>query len=139
MNKETVKQIYLRNFGSECYYQRSYCNSLKYTEGIMDFQKTLNAFWIVDCTISHLKKIYEISKSVDDGFFVIEIKVDEKTNSGIFEVFREGYVGKKYDEHITVLKQIIPDINLVEFDYKFYLILTSSNPVEFVLLLYTEY
>lgn len=137
--KETVEQIYLRNNGSQTFYKRNHCNSLIYTEGIMDFQKTLNAFWIVECTISHLPKIYETSQAVDDSFFVIQIKVDEKTNTGVFEVYREGYVDNKYQDHLTVLKQTIPDIDLPDYDYKFYLIQTNKDPIIFTLLLVGEY
>ena len=64
MNIATVKEIYNRNYGSENYYKRSYCDSLIYTEGIMDFQKTLNANWLVDNIIYHLPKIIETSKAV---------------------------------------------------------------------------
>ena len=139
MDKETVEAIYSRNYGSQEYYKRCYCNNLIYTEGIMDFQKTLNAFWLVECVISHLPKILETSKAVDDGFFVITIKVNEQQNSGIFEVYREGLEEGKYNEHITILSQNIPDIDLPEYDYKFYLILTNAEPIVFTLLLTGEY
>lgn len=139
MDRQTVEEIYSRNYGSESYYRRCYCENLIYTEGIMDFQKSLNAFWLVECVISHLPKILETFKAADDGFFVATIKVDEKQNSGVFEVFREGYVNGEYNEHITVLTQSIPDIDLPEYDYKFYLILTSAEPIIFTLLLTGEY
>ena len=52
-----AKQVYSRNYGSERLYKRSYCNSLLYTEGVMDFQKTLNAYWVVDNMVSYIPKI----------------------------------------------------------------------------------
>ena len=49
-----VKQVYGRNYGSERLYKRSYCNNLLYTEGVMDFQQTLDAFWVVDNVVSYI-------------------------------------------------------------------------------------
>ena len=49
----TVKEIYGRNYGSERLFKREYFNQLLYTEGLMDFQKTLNAFWVIDNMISY--------------------------------------------------------------------------------------
>ena len=137
--KEMVESIYLRNYGSSEYYKRSYCDSLIYTEGIRDFQITLNAFWIIECIIATLPKITKISKSVDDGFFIVQISVDEELNKGVFEIFREGYINNKYNDLITVERQEIDCIDLPEYDYKFYLILTQLEPVQFTLLLTSEY
>ena len=50
-------QVYSRNYGSERLYKRSYCNSLLYTEGVMDFQQTLDAFWAVDNMVSYMPMI----------------------------------------------------------------------------------
>lgn len=138
MNISTVKEIYSRNYGSEKFYKRSYCESLIYTEGIMDFQETLNATWLVDNIIYHLPKIIEIFKAVDDGFFVVKIKVKDD-NSGYFEIFREGYVNNEYNDHITVVKQKLPYIDLPTYDYKFYLILSNLEPIIFTFLLTSEY
>lgn len=138
MNTETVKEIYSRNYGSETFYKRSYCNSLIYTEGIMDFQQTLNATWLVDNIIYHLPKIIETYKAVDDGFFIVKIKV-KNNSSGYVEIFREGYINKKYRDHITVIKQKLPYIDLPTYDYKFYLILSQTEPIIFTLLLTSEY
>ena len=133
-----VQDIYARNYGSEKFYHRNYYTSLIYTEGILDFQKTLNAYWFVDWVIVNLKKVIDIYKNTDDGFFVITITFDENNNSWI-EIFREGYIDGKYCEHITVLKDNIYRTNLPIFDYKFYLILSNSNPIQFTLLLTSEY
>lgn len=138
MNTATVKEIYSRNYGSENYYKRSYCDSLIYTEGIMDFQQTLNANWLVDNIIYHLPKIIKTFKAVDDGFFVVKIKV-KNDSSGYFEIYREGYVNGEYDEHITVIKQKLPFIDLPIYDYKFYLILSNLEPIRFTFLLTSEY
>ena len=104
----------------------------------MDFQETLNANWLVDNIIYHLPKIMETYKAVDDGFFVVKIKV-KNDSSGHFEIFREGYVNGKYDEHITVIKQKLPFIDLPIYDYKFYLILSNLEPIMFTFLLTSEY
>ena len=138
MNIKTVKEIYSRNYGSETFYKRSYCNSLIYTEGIMDFQQTLNATWLVDNIIYYLPKIIETYKAVDDGFFVVKIKV-KNNSSGYVEIFREGYVNSEYNDHITVIKQKLPYIDLPIYEYKFYLILSQAEPIIFTLLLTSEY
>ena len=70
-----VKEIYLRNYGSEIFYRHNYCDNLVYTEGIMDFQTTLNAHWFVDVVISVLAKIIKTYKETSDGFYVIAFKV----------------------------------------------------------------
>lgn len=138
INKNTVQKIYSRNFGSENFYKRSYCNNLIYTEGIMDFQKTLNAFWLVDYMISLMSKIIKTYKAVNDGFFVVNIKNISSKRQTIFEIFREGYIEGKYNEHITVFKETI-NCELPEYDYKFYLILSNIEPITFTLLLPSEY
>ena len=138
MNTATVKEIYSRNYGSENYYKRSYCESLIYTEGIMDFQQTLNANWLVDNIIYHLPKIINTYKAVDDGFFVVKIKV-KNNSSGYVEIYREGYVNNEYNDHIAVIKQKLPYIDLPTYDYKFYLILSQVEPIIFTLLLTSEY
>ncbi len=140
---DTVKQIYLRNYGSEEFYKRSYCENLIYTEGMRDFQMTLNTFWVIDWYISHIRKIIETTKAADDGFFVGTIKI-KNNNTATFEIFREGYIiknGKKqYSEHITVIKETVKNIDLPIFDYKFYLILTNVEPIfQYTLMLSSEY
>ena len=69
----TVKEIYNRNFGSMQLFKRDYYNQLVYTEGVMDFQKTLNAFWVVDNVISYMPKVLKTFKETEDTFYVIEI------------------------------------------------------------------
>lgn len=138
MNKQIIDNIYCRNIGSEKFYKRPYCNNLVYTEGIMDFQQTLRAFWTVDIIISHLPKIIQEYQSSGDGFFIATISVTTN-NSAKLEIFREGYVDKKYNEHITVITQDIPFTDLPVYDYKFYLILSSYDPVIFTFMLPNEY
>ena len=138
MNKQIIDNIYCRNIGSEKFYKRPYCNNLVYTEGIMDFQQTLRAFWTVDIIISHLPKIIQKYQSSGDGFFVATISVTTN-NSAKLEIFREGYVDKKHNEHITVITQDIPFTDLPVYDYKFYLILSSYDPVIFTFMLPNEY
>ena len=138
MNKNTAEKIYSRNYGSEQFFKRDYYDELFYTEGIMDFQKTLNAYWVVDTVISYMPKVIKTSKTEDDGFFVVTIKVNAD-NRGIFEIYREGYVNNEYNKHITVVKQEIPYIDLPIYDYKFYLILSHAEPIRFTLMLTSEY
>lgn len=139
MNQNIVDKIFNRHNGSESFYRRSYCEQLIYTEGILDFQQTLNAYWYVDCIINNLPKIIFTAKAVDDGFFIVKIKVNSKKNNGLLEIYREGYVNNVYNEHITVFKQRIPDIDLPKYDYKFYLVWTNVDPIVFTLLLPSEY
>ena len=40
-----VLDIYNRNHGTTQYFKRPYNGNLLYTDGIMDFQKSLEAFW----------------------------------------------------------------------------------------------
>ena len=129
MNKQIIDNIYCRHIGSGKFYKRSNCNNLVYTEGIMDFQQTLQAFWIVDTIISHLPKIIQEYQSSGDGFFVVKINV-KADKSAILKIVREN---------ITVIKQNIPFVDLIEYDYKFYLILSCFKPITFTLLLPNEY
>ena len=138
MNKNTAEEIYSRNYGSEQFFKRDYYDKLFYTEGITDFQKTLNAYWVVDTVISYMPKVIKTSKTEDDGFFVVTIKINAD-NRGIFEIYREGWINNKYNEHITVVKQEIPYIDLPIYDYKFYLILSHAEPIRFTLMLTIEY
>ena len=138
MNKNVVQEIYNRNYGSCKFYCREYCKSLIYTEGVLDFQKTLNAYWFVDLIISKMKKVIDTYKTYDDGFFVIAIKFN-KQNKCFLEIFREGYVNGEYCDHITILKEQIHETNLLVYNYKFYLILSNYNPIQFTLLLTSEY
>lgn len=134
MNKQIIDNIYCRNIGSEKFYKRPYCNNLVYTEGIMDFQQTLQAFWIVDTIISHLPKIIQEYQSSGDGFFIVKINV-KADKSAMLKIVQEDI----YQEYITILRQYIPFVNLIEYDYKFYLILSCLKPIIFTLLLPNEY
>ena len=135
---QDIQDIYNRNFGSEHFYYRNHCKNLIYTDGIMDFQKTLNAYWIVDWVIANLKIIIDRYKTTGDRFFVITITFDKKEMCYI-EIYREGYIEKEYCEHITILKDNLFFSNIPVFDYKFYLILSNPKPIQFTLLLTSEY
>ncbi len=140
----TVKEIYNRNFGSMHLFKRNYFDKLVYTEGVMDFQQTLNAFWVVDNVISYMPEVLKTFKETKDTFFVVEISV-KQDKSGYMEVYREGYIGNDYHEHISVIKQDIPFIDLPTIvdeentTYKFYLSLHNYEPIQFLLLLPSEY
>ncbi len=144
INYNTVQQIYNRNFGSINLYKRPFFNQLVYTEGVMDFQQSLNAYWVVDNVISCMPAVIEAFIKTEDTFFIVEIclKTDKK---GYMEVYHEGYIGNDYHECISVIKQDIPFIDLpIKSDeeittYKFYLSLNNYNPLQFMLLLPTEY
>lgn len=139
-----VKQVYSRNYGSERLYKRSYCNSLLYTEGVMDFQQTLDAFWVIDNVVSYMPKILDAYKKHEFTFFMVEIAVNQK-QQGYMEVFTEDYVEGEYDEHISIVKQEIPCIALptkVDDDittYRFFLELSALEPITYTLLLPSEH
>lgn len=134
MNKQIIDNIYCRNIGSEKFYKRSNCKNLVYTEGIMDFQLKLQAFWLIDNIISHLPKIIQNYKLTEDGFFIVKINV-KADKSAILKIVQEDI----YQENITILRQDIPFVSLMEYDYKFYLILSCLKPIIFTLLLPNEY
>lgn len=139
-----AKQVYNRNYGSERLYKRSYCNSLLYTEGVMDFQQTLDAFWTVDNMVSYMPMILKAYQEHEYTFFVVEIAVNQK-QQGYMEVFTEDYVQGEYNEHISIVKQDIPFIDLPTkadeeiTSYKFFLELSSVEPVKYTLLLTGEH
>lgn len=140
----TVKEIYSRNYGSMQLFKRDYFNQLVYTEGVMDFQRTLNAFWVVDNLISYMPKVLKTFKETEDTFYVVEIAL-KQDKSGYMEVYHEGYIGNDYHEHISVAYQKIPFMDLPSIvdkkitTYKFYLSLHNYDPVQFMLLLPSEY
>ncbi|MCM1264740.1 MAG: hypothetical protein NC200_00955 [Candidatus Gastranaerophilales bacterium] len=140
----TVKEIYGRNYGSERLYKRSYCFNLLYTEGIMDFQKTLNAYWVVDDVISYMPKILQAFKDNEFTFFVVEISLNQE-QQGYMEVFTDDYVQGVYDEHISIIKQDISFIDLPTnpdeeiTTYRFFLELCAVDPVTYTLLLPGEH
>jgi len=140
----TVQQVYDRNYGSEQLFRRNYCNSLTYTEGLMDFQKTLNAYWVIDNVVSYMPKIIQAYKENDLDFFVIEIALNQK-QQGYMEAYSEGYIDDDYKEHIQIIKQEIPFIDLpTKVDekittYKFFMQLSSLDPITFTMLLTSEY
>ncbi len=144
INYNTVQQIYNRNYGSMQLFKRPFFNQLVYTEGVMDFQQTLNAYWVVDNIISYMPEILKTFKETEETFYIIEICLN-KEYKGYMEVHHEGYLGNDYHEHITVVKQDIPYIDLpIKSDedlttYKFYLTLSNYEPVQFTLLLPSEY
>lgn len=140
----TVKEIYSNNFGSERLYKRKYYPSLLYTDGVMDFQEVLNAHWVVDNVISYMPKVIKEFQESEDTFFVVEICLNQD-KKGYMEVYREGYIGNDYHEYISVIKQDIPfiDLPLNPDDEittcKFYLVLSNYEPLQFTLMLPSEY
>ena len=139
-----VNKVFSRNFGSERLYKRSYCSNLFYTEGILDFAQTLGAHWLVDTVISYMPDVLKTYETEEESFFVVEIAVDKK-HQGYFEIYHEGWIGNDYHECITVAKQMIPYIDLPTKDneeitsYKFFLELSSVNPIVYTLLLSSEH
>ena len=139
-----VKQVYSRNYGSERLFKREYCNNLLYTEGIMDFQKTLSAYWVVDNMVSYMPKVLQAYKEHEFTFFVVEIALNQQ-QQGYMEVYTEDYVNDVYYEHISIVKQNIPFIDLpTKVDeeittYRFFLELSALEPVVYTLLLTSEH
>ena len=140
----TVKEIFSKHHGSEKLYKRSYCFNLLYTEGIMDFQKTLDACWVVDNVISYMPKILHAYNDHEFTFFVVEIALNQQ-KQGYMEVFTEDYVEGEYNEHISIVKQDISFIDLPTnpdeeiTTYRFYLELSAIEPVTYTLLLPSEH
>jgi len=140
----TVKEIFSKHHGSERLYKRSYCFNLLYTEGIMDFQKTLDACWVVDNVISYMPKILHSYKDHEFTFFVVEIALNQQ-KQGYMEVFTEDYVEGEYNEHISIVKQDLSYIDLPTnpdeeiTTYRFYLELSAIEPVTYTLLLPSEH
>lgn len=140
----TVKEIYDRNYGSERLYMRNYCTDLLYTEGVWDFQNTLNACWIVDNVISYMPKILDTYHRNDFTFFVVEISLNQQ-QQGYMEVYTDDYVEGIYNEHISIIKQDLSFIDLPTREdeeittYKFFLELSSLEPITFTLLLPSEH
>ena len=139
-----VNKVFSRNFGSETLYKRNYCNNLLYTEGILDFAQTLDAHWLIDTVISYIPEVLKVYETEEESFFVVEVAVDKK-HQGYFEIYHEGWIGNDYHECITVAKQMIPYIDLPTKDneeitsYKFFLELSSVNPIVYTLLLSSEH
>ena len=79
-----------------------------------------------------------------ETFYVLRIVFDRE-RFGYMEVYTEGYTGDTYDEHITIIKQEIPLIDLPlnedeeTIEYNMYLQLGNDSPLQFVLMLTTEY
>ena len=140
----TVKDVYNRNYGSERLYKRNYCSKLLYTEGLMDFQQTLNAYWVIDNMVSYMPTIEKAYNDNEFTFFVVEIALNQQ-QQGYMEVYTEDYVEGIYNEHISIIKQDIPFIDLpTKVDeeitsYKFFLQLSSVEPVNFTMILKSEY
>lgn len=139
-----AEQIYSRNYGSEHLYKRNYCNTLVYTEGVMDFQQTLDAYWVIDNMVSYMPDILKAYQENDLDFFVVEISLNKK-QQGYMEVFTEDYVQGEYNEHISIVIQEIPFIDLpTKVDeaittYRFFLELSSIEPITYTLLLPSEH
>lgn len=143
-NYNTVEEIYANNFCSERIYKRKTCPHLAYTEGVMDLMEVFNAHWIVDNVISYMQQVLKTLKRTEDTFYVVQIAI-KQDNSGFMEVYHEGYVNNEYKDHISVIKQNIPYIDLPTKPdtkitrYKFYLELSNDEPVTFTLLLPSEH
>ena len=139
-----VQQVYGRNYGSERLFKRNYCQKLLYTEGLMDFQQTLNAYWVIDNMVYYMPTIEKAYNDNGFTFFVVEIALNQQ-QQGYMEVYTEDYVEGVYNEHISVIKQDISFIDLpTKVDeeitsYKFFLQLSSVEPVNFTMILTTEY
>ena len=143
-NYNTVEEIHANNFCSERLYKRKTCPHLTYTDGVMDLMEVFNAHWIVDNVISYMQQVLKTLKRTEDTFYVVQIAI-KQDNSGFMEVYHEGYVNNEYKDHISVIKQNIPYIDLPTKPdtkitrYKFYLELSNDEPVTFTLLLPSEH
>lgn len=140
----TALEVFNRNCGSQNLYKRSYCNTLVYTDGVMDFQQTLNAFWFVDNVISYMPDVIKDYHITKDYFYVVELSLN-KNHKGQIIVYREGYIDGNYQECIPVIKQKIPYIDLPvdvkekATKYSFFLELSNAEKTEFTLMLPLEH
>ena len=139
-----VQKIYCRNYGTTQYFKRGYCDYLFYTDGVMDVQRSLEAYWVVDNVISYMPKILERFRKCESTYYTVEIVLNREY-SGYMEVYAEDYNDNgDFDEHITIIKQDIPFIDLPFNEdeeltsYKMYLRILSYEKEQFVLLLPTE-
>ena len=139
-----VQEIYWRNHGTTQYFKREYYDNLFYTDGVMDVQRSLEAYWVVDNVISYMPKILERFRKYESTYYTVEIVLN-KEYSGYMEVYAEDYNDNgDFDEHITIIKQDIPFIDLPFNEdeeltsYKMYLRILSYEKEQFVLLLPTE-
>ena len=143
MTYSIVEKIYNRNYGSDRLFKRPYCQNLNYTQGVFDFQKTLNAFWVVDNMVSYMPTILKSYEENEFEFYVVEICLNQN-HQGYMEVYTEGYDEDEYKDHIQVLKQEIPYIDLPLSEnkitrYKFFLSLSAVEPTKFTFYLPSEY
>ena len=139
----TVKDVYNRNHGSDRLFKRPYCQCLNYTQGVFDFQKSLNAFWVVDNMVSYMPTILKSYEENEFEFYVVEICLNQN-HQGYMEIYTEGYDEDEYKDHIQVLKQEIPYIDLPLSEnkitrYKFFLSLSAVEPTKFTFYLPSEY
>lgn len=84
----TVEEVYNRNYGSERLYKRNYCNTLSYTQGIMDFQQTLNAFWVVDNIVSYMPKILKAYENNTFSFFCYRDCIEQESTGLHGSIYR---------------------------------------------------
>ena len=138
----TVLEIYNNNIGSEHLYKRDCCPSMVYTDGIMDFAEVLGSHWLIDMVYSYM--VVESYNKTKDYFYVVQVAL-KQNHAGYFEIYHEGYIDGKYNEHIPVVKQKIPYIDLPlnseekVTKYKFFLELSQENPLRFVFMLPREH
>ena len=102
-----VLEIYNSNIGSEHLYKRDCCQSMVYTDGIMDFAEVLGSHWLIDMVFSYMDKVVENYQKTKDYFYVVQVAV-KQNHAGYFEIYHEGYVTGEYNEHIQVVRQKIP-------------------------------
>ena len=94
--------------------------------------------------VSYMPKILKAYQEHEYTFFVVEIAVNQN-KQGYMEVFTEDEVNGIYDEHISIVKQDISFIDLptkADEDittYRFFLELSSVEPVKYTLLLTGEH
>ena len=102
-----VQKIYARNHGTTNYYHRNYYTTLAYTDGVFDFQKSLEAYWVVDNVISYMPCVLDRFNKEGDSFYVVKISFD-KERFGCMEIYHINQPSNvlMLDEHHQV-KQIL--------------------------------
>ena len=90
INYNIVQQIYNRNYGSMQLFKRPFFNQLVYTEGVKDFQQTLNAYWVVDNVISYMPEA-----DVDTNFESMKEAIGNVKTGQVTYAVRDTHIDDK--------------------------------------------
>lgn len=136
---EVVNEVLNSSIGTTTWYKRGFCNTLIYTDGVMAFQQTCDAHWLVDVVVSYMPVIMRDYLQTSNSFYIVSLAVDGN-NEGTFTITKEEYNSESNDFiNKVVVSQVIPYVDLPEVDIKFYLELANLEPIQFCLLCCSEH